>query len=81
MDLSHACGVLWPGETDLQIYDGLQSFTHVVNFQERTCTCRVWQSTSVPCPHDLRAINYQEWNPNDFIDVSLKREKYLVAYG
>ncbi|GKV41779.1 hypothetical protein SLEP1_g49271 [Rubroshorea leprosula] len=81
MDLSHACGVLWPGETDFQIYDGLQSFTHVVNFQERTCTCRVWQSTGVPCPHALRAINYQEWNPDDFIDVSLKREKYLAAYG
>ncbi|GLT84011.1 hypothetical protein SLE2022_022680 [Rubroshorea leprosula] len=66
-DHANACGEIWNGVTQFQIYDGKTTFTHVIDFRDRTCTYRVWQCSGVPCAHALRAIINQGWNVDDYV--------------
>ncbi|XP_066314202.1 uncharacterized protein [Miscanthus floridulus] len=58
------------------------AFRFVVNLRQRTCVCRVWQGTGLPCRH---AIAYITSIPGakleDYVDNCYSVEKFRAAYG
>ncbi|GKV11447.1 hypothetical protein SLEP1_g22707 [Rubroshorea leprosula] len=76
---SQGCSVQPNGVNELEVNDGGDQ--HVVKFNDKTCTCRYWQLSGVPCPHALACIMYKRWSIDDYILDFYKKEKYLVAYA
>nr|XP_043633429.1 uncharacterized protein LOC122604617 [Erigeron canadensis] len=54
------CTALWNGSHRFQVKDSYRDQC-VVDIQERTCSCRKWQLTGMPCKHAVCGI----WNARD----------------
>ncbi|KAJ9535262.1 hypothetical protein OSB04_un001638 [Centaurea solstitialis] len=57
--------VLPGGGTTFEVRQGHDAF--IVDEALRTCTCRMWQLSSVPCPHVVAAIFYLHKLPEDYV--------------
>ena len=53
----------------------------VVDLRARTCACRYWDVTGIPCPHAVSCIHSENWDPAYFVSPWFKREKYIDAYS
>jgi hypothetical protein len=51
-----------------------------VNVEGRTCGCRKWDVTGIPCNHVISAIIYHVGNPRDYLSDYYSRETYLRTY-
>lgn len=52
----------------------------VVHLQNRTCTCRFWDLTGVPCVHACATIKSMKARPEDYVDEYFSLEKFFRAY-
>jgi hypothetical protein len=52
----------------------------VVDLTHKTCGCRQWDMTSIPCPHAIAAIFYNSSNPEDYLHEYYSVEMYKRAY-
>lgn len=59
----------------------------MVDLSQKTCTCRKWQLTALPCPRVVSAIYCEIDNdgtrglPEERVDMCYRRETYLRVYG
>lgn len=59
----------------------------MVDLFQKTCTCRKWQLTAIPCPHVISVIYCEIDNgrtrglPEESVDVCYRRETYLRVYS
>lgn len=53
----------------------------VVDLVARTCSCRLWDLTGVPCAHAISAIYAQRELPEDYVSDYYKKETFLASYG
>lgn len=53
----------------------------VVDLNNRTCACRRWQLTGIPCHHAVSCIYFQKQNPEDYIHACYEREKFIGLYS
>ena len=58
------------------------AFWFVVNLRQRTCVCRVWQGTGLPCRHAIAYItSILGAKLEDYVDDCYLVEKFRAAYG
>jgi len=61
---------------------GGSGFWFIVNRQERTCSCRQWQVSRIPCKHALAFITSLSDAPiENYVDLYYSVEKFRVAYN
>ena len=61
---------------------GGSGFRFIVNLQERTCSCRQWQVSRIPCKHALAFITSLSDAPiENYVDLYYSVEKFRVAYN
>lgn len=61
---------------------GGSGFRFVVNLQERTCTCRQWQVSGIPCKHALAFITSLTNAPiENYVDLYYSVEKFRTTYS
>ncbi|XP_017256606.1 uncharacterized protein LOC108226176 [Daucus carota subsp. sativus] len=53
----------------------------VVDLQNRSCACKKWQLTGIPCFHSCSCIFFLKENPLDYMHECHKKEYYLRVYG
>jgi len=53
---------------------------YVVNLQEKTCTCTIWQSTGFPCGHAVSIILDQKQDPQRYVAPFFTIEWYKKTY-
>ncbi|GLT53725.1 hypothetical protein SLA2020_269780 [Shorea laevis] len=53
---------------------------YVVNLGRKTCGCRKWEVTGIPCSHAFSAILYDGGDPEDYVDKCYTLEMYKKAY-
>lgn len=53
---------------------------YAVNLLKKTCGCRRWQLTGLPCPHAISSINYMHKNVDDFVNPCYTVEAYKKCY-
>ncbi|XP_057809025.1 uncharacterized protein LOC131023500 [Salvia miltiorrhiza] len=53
----------------------------VVDLGNRSCTCRSWNLTGIPCVHGIAAINYMKHDPLEYVHDCYTVEKYRKAYS
>jgi hypothetical protein len=63
------------------VYRDLNPWRHTVNLIERTCSCRRWQITGLPCTHAISLIcSYRGLELDDYVDSCYTVLKFKAAY-
>jgi hypothetical protein len=55
--------------------------SYAVNLEDRTCGCKKWDVTGIPCNHAICAIYKSRQHPEDFVHEFFKKPMYLEAYN
>ncbi|XP_048138911.1 uncharacterized protein LOC115751334 [Rhodamnia argentea] len=54
--------------------------TFMVDLNEKTCTCKRWDISRIPCNHVISCINFMKGNLNDFVADYFKKAAYERCY-
>jgi hypothetical protein len=73
------CVTLYAGDDMFEV-SGPTGKQFVVNMRRRTCGCRVWQMTGIPCVHACAAIRHSCKDAADYVDDFYSLEMYKKAY-
>ena len=82
---ANGCTVDWNGGDLYQVKGYLQE-QYVVNLSERSCSCRKWEISGIPCKHAIAAINDMADNgndvgiPEDWVHESYKLSTWRTVY-
>jgi hypothetical protein len=70
-----------PKRSDIDLWQ-VQSGDHTeeVNLDKRTCSCRKWDLTGMPCNHAVSAIYQAGMHPEDFVSDFFKKPMYVASY-
>ncbi|KAD2393856.1 hypothetical protein E3N88_40833 [Mikania micrantha] len=52
----------------------------VVNIDEQTCTCRLWQLSGIPCVHTVAALVFINKDPETYVSNLFKKDMFNEAY-
>lgn len=69
----------WDGDKKYMVRQGTRSVT--VNLEEKTCDCRAWELTGIPCPHAVAAIHDRRHQPATYVSHFYSKQMYLKAYS
>lgn len=69
----------WSGGEKYQVSGHEEQF--VVDKRGKTCSCRRWDLTGIPCCHAISALYYNNDDPCDYIDDCYKVSTYLKTYS
>nr|KAJ0222191.1 hypothetical protein LSAT_V11C200057800 [Lactuca sativa] len=58
----------WNGGDKYQVTGALQ-YQQVVDVKNRTCTCRKWKLTGIPCKHAIATLNEMIKDPEAELDI------------
>ncbi|XP_062029125.1 uncharacterized protein LOC133745144 isoform X2 [Rosa rugosa] len=53
---------------------------YVVHLENRTCTCRLWDLSGIPCKHAISAIHHKRHKPEDYVDNCYRKSTYMQIY-
>ncbi|GKA88907.1 hypothetical protein Tco_0810719 [Tanacetum coccineum] len=54
---------------------------YVVDISARTCSCRSWQLSGIPCVHAVVALAFLNKDPETYVSDWLKKEMFTKAYN
>ncbi|XP_074288999.1 uncharacterized protein LOC141614141 [Silene latifolia] len=78
-ELAALCTPLPSSPTVYQVKIGIDSLT--VDLEARTCTCRKWDLTGIPCGHAISAIFDIYGKAEEYVHDCYKNETYLRIYS
>ncbi|XP_023736276.2 uncharacterized protein LOC111884187 [Lactuca sativa] len=55
--------------------------SYMVDLDSRTCSCRLWDLSGIPCVHANAAINYINQTPDVYIDGYFSKENFKKSYS
>ncbi|CAA0806734.1 MuDR family transposase [Striga hermonthica] len=61
--------------------DGPYGSKFRVHLGERTCSCRKWELTGIPCEHAISGLFFLGHDPEEYVDSWYKKETFLKAYS
>ncbi|GJV56046.1 mutator type transposase [Tanacetum coccineum] len=85
-EASSGCIVDWNG-ADLYQVKGFLQEQYVVNLSPKTCSCRKWEISGIPCKHAIAAIHDMADNdndvgiPEDWVHDSYKLATWKAVYS
>ena len=53
---------------------------YTVDLQKRTCSCRRWDLSGIPCWHAVSALRHDQISPESYVSKCYSIEKYCKAY-
>lgn len=66
------------GGNKFEVRNGDYSFS--VDEEMKSCSCRLWELSGVPCVHAVAAIFYMHKSPEDYIPAWFRKDHYQVPY-
>lgn len=73
------CRIFWGGRNTREFDHNGKTF--VVDFEKKSCTCRKWDLTGIPCPHVMCCIAKEQRELTQYVDDCYTKETYLKAYS
>ncbi|WOK98526.1 hypothetical protein Cni_G07238 [Canna indica] len=53
---------------------------YVVELEQNSCSCRMWEFTGISCPHVISSIHWLGEDPIEYVHDYFKKSTYLRAY-
>jgi hypothetical protein len=76
---SGSCIVLWNGVDGFEVQEK-EDRKYVVHMQQRSCTCRYWELSGLPCCHAISCIYKASEKLDDYIAPCFTISEYLKTY-
>ncbi|XP_048133712.1 uncharacterized protein LOC115725873 [Rhodamnia argentea] len=61
---------------EVQVFDN----RFVVDLARKTCACREWDLSGIPCKHAICCISFMKFDINDYVDDCFKKDAYEKCY-
>ncbi|XP_040369906.1 uncharacterized protein LOC121051504 isoform X2 [Rosa chinensis] len=61
--------------------ENIEGNKNVVNLRLRTCSCRRWDLTGIPCKHAVSAINFLRQDPDEYVADCYFKKRYMAIYS
>lgn len=78
-EMANICYALPAGHGVFQVME--RDYQHVVDMRARTCDCKIWQLTGIPCPHAISCLRHDRIPPESVMPSCYSVQAYQVAYG
>ncbi|XP_043705494.1 uncharacterized protein LOC122655357 [Telopea speciosissima] len=72
------CNPMQASDYEFEVLEGRTQF--VVHLQNRTCSCRVWEATGIPCKHVAACVMSNREDIHIYCDPCYSVERYKLAY-
>ncbi|XP_038680892.1 uncharacterized protein LOC119981819 [Tripterygium wilfordii] len=73
---------IWSGDVAHSLFEvTCRPERYVVHIGDRTCTCRVWDLTGIPCCHAIAALRYVGLPVEEYVSHYFYKDTYLRGYG
>lgn len=72
---------IWDGGDKYHVTMSAGGHEIVTDLKNRTCACRIWRLTGIPCLHATECILFLKQSPIHFIHNCHKRKRYLPVYS
>lgn len=80
MSQSSGCVVQWSGKSKYLVTMTSGGHEIVVDLEAKTCACRKYDLTGLPCYHACACIHWKNLNLNDYIHKAYTKDMYLACY-
>ena len=67
------------GGNTFEVRKGYDAFN--VDEPKRTCSCRMWQQSGLPCTHAIACIFKLGKYVEDYVPDYFRKDKYMLAYS
>lgn len=74
------CKDTWTGGNEFEVRDS-DGGQWVVNIATKTCSCRRWELSGIPCSHGCQALYSMNKNPEHGVDICYTKPLYMAAYN
>ncbi|GKC87347.1 transposase, MuDR, plant, partial [Tanacetum coccineum] len=71
--------VIPSGESRFEVRNGYEGFK--VDERSRTCSCRGWQLSGIPCEHGIAAIYFLHKDPENYVSDWYNKDVFVNAYN
>lgn len=78
-DASAFCFSSYAGGRKFQVKE-VEGEQFAVDIGDRTCTCRKWDISGIPCKHGITALSLEGMKPEDYVDECYSVAAYKCAY-
>ncbi|KAL8157247.1 hypothetical protein AgCh_002087 [Apium graveolens] len=72
---------IWNGGTKYLVTMSANGHEIVVDLEEKTCACRKWQLSGIPCFHACACIFFKQENPENYLHDCYRRSTFLDVYS
>ncbi|XP_012852538.1 PREDICTED: uncharacterized protein LOC105972143 [Erythranthe guttata] len=72
--------VEWNGHDQFEVIGAFHE-KYTVHLGEKTCSCRKWDLSGIPCKHAIAGMFYMHYKPEDYVVDWYKKDVYLKAYS
>nr|XP_027067869.1 uncharacterized protein LOC113693526 [Coffea arabica] len=76
---SRRCSLTMASENTFEVADVDKSY--IVKLIERTCACRAFQLTGIPCKHAALGATYRREKLKGYCDAAFSNDQYLKTYA
>ena len=59
----------------------VRDYSHIVDINSKTCDCRRWQLTRVPCSHAIACLRHERIKPESVLPACYSVQTFNTAYG
>ncbi|KAL6228507.1 hypothetical protein ACLB2K_002456 [Fragaria x ananassa] len=73
------CTATFSGELKAEV-ENISGTKNVVVVGLRTCTCRIWDLTGIPCKHAISTLSGLRLEPDDYVSPCYLKETYMRIY-
>ncbi|XP_039162931.1 uncharacterized protein LOC120290646 [Eucalyptus grandis] len=70
----------WNGEDEFEL-SGPYGDKRVVNIRHRSCSCRRWDISGIPCCHAVAALIYIREEPEKWVHTSFSKKTFMQIYS
>ncbi|GJZ53679.1 bifunctional aspartokinase/homoserine dehydrogenase I [Tanacetum coccineum] len=78
-DLHRHWNVIPSGESRFEVRNGYEGFK--VDERSRSCSCRGWQLSGIPCEHGIAAIYFLHKDPENYVSDWYNKDVFVNAYN
>jgi hypothetical protein len=78
-EFANCCFALPAGQGVFQVQ--VKDYQHIVDINAKTCDCRRWQLTGVPCCHAIACLRHERIRPESVLPACYSVESFNKAYG
>ena len=58
----------------------MRDYSHIVDINLKTCDCRRWQLTGVPCSHAIAYLRHERIKPESMLPACYSVQTFNTAY-